>query len=39
MKTDQKCRHCHEPLSAHCPGCNACPGQECPDWCEPEEQP
>lgn len=31
------CRHCDEPLSAHCPDCSACPTNDCPDWCEPEE--
>lgn len=32
-----QCRHCHQPGCAHCPDCGACPGQECPYWCEPDE--
>lgn len=28
-----RCRHCHEPFSAHCPECGRCPDQDCPSWC------
>lgn len=28
------CRHCGEPINAHCMDCTACPDQECPSWCE-----
>lgn len=32
------CKHCHEPASAHCPWCGACPTNDCPDWCEPDTE-
>lgn len=35
--TERKCRACQETEPGHCADCGACPGQDCPSWCEPIE--
>lgn len=35
---EHKCRICGEPEREHCRWCDACPEQECPSWCEQEEE-
>ena len=32
------CEHCGQPARNHCYSCSACPGQKCPDWCEPDNE-
>ena len=36
--TAANCRHCRRPARDHCPDCSACPDQECPYWCEPQDE-
>lgn len=34
----KSCRRCGELAIAHCFGCNACPEQECPSWCDTDSE-
>ena len=32
------CKVCGQYENQHCEGCDACPEQECPDWCPGKEE-